>query len=167
MIWSISTDKLFRRCQRQWFFKQVFGNARARKQPERYEAYLLSKLSSVSSIRGQAVDDALTGKLIPSLNRGRIPDYRSIRQFARDRFASVLELAREVSLDVRVTEPKKLPEHFRLLFEDLYGDGGNEDEIDRAYQEIDGSIENLYETDDVLETLRASDYAISQRGTVF
>lgn len=163
MIWSISTDKLFRRCQREWFFKQVFANARARKQPERYEAYLLAKLSSVSSIRGQAVDDALTERLIPSLNRGRIPACRSIQQFAQHRFTNVLELAREASLDDRVSEPKKLPAHFRFLFDDLYGDGSDEDEIDRAYQEIDDSIENLYETDEVLDTLRASDYAISQR----
>jgi hypothetical protein len=69
MVWSISSDKTFRRCQRQWFYGQVFGNANARKEPLRYEAYLLSKLQSLSAIRGQAVDDALSERLVPALQR--------------------------------------------------------------------------------------------------
>lgn len=163
MIWSISSDKLFRRCQRQWFYKQVYGNARARKQPERYEAYLLSKLTSVSSVRGQAVDDALTERLIPAVNRGFVPDCGQLQQFARDRFTNVLKLAREIPLSERVSNPAKLPEHFRLLFDDEYGSGTEDDEIDSGYAEIDASLSNLYESDRVLQTLLGSDYAVSQR----
>ena len=30
MVWSVSTAKIFDRCQRQWFYKQHFANARSK-----------------------------------------------------------------------------------------------------------------------------------------
>jgi hypothetical protein len=56
VIWSVSESKLFRRCQRQWYFKHCVANAQAKKDPLRRRAYLFSKLQSISGWRGQLVD---------------------------------------------------------------------------------------------------------------
>lgn len=71
MIWSISESKTFRRCQRQWFFKNIVACATAKKNPIRRRAYLLSKLQSVFAWRGQLVDTVIENYLIPALNSKR------------------------------------------------------------------------------------------------
>jgi hypothetical protein len=53
VIWSISDSKTFRRCQRQWFYKSIAGNAKAA-DPVRHRLYLLSKLQSISAWRGDS-----------------------------------------------------------------------------------------------------------------
>ena len=60
MIWSISESKTFKRCQRQWYFKNCVASALAKKDPIRREAYLLSKLQTISGWRGQIVDSVLS-----------------------------------------------------------------------------------------------------------
>jgi hypothetical protein len=68
MVWSVSTAKIFDRCQRQWFFKQHFANARSKDEARR-KAYLLGKLQSVSSWRGSVVDQVLSFEVIAALGR--------------------------------------------------------------------------------------------------
>jgi len=53
MIWSVSTAKMFERCQRQWFFKTQLANAKA-KHESRRRAWRLSKLQSLSAWRGNS-----------------------------------------------------------------------------------------------------------------
>lgn len=72
MIWSFSDSRTFDRCQRQWYFGEVVANAVA-KAPVRHEAYLLSKLQSVSAWRGQVVDSTIGSVLVPALNERRPP----------------------------------------------------------------------------------------------
>jgi len=129
----------------------------------RYEAYLLSKLSTISAIRGQAVDDALGERLVPALNRGLLPECEHIKAAARERLTEMLEFAKEHQMVERLAQPDKLPDHFTMLFENEYGEGVNSDEIERAYSEVDSSIENLYGLNELLETLTATDYIITQR----
>ncbi len=167
MIWSISTDKMFRRCQRQWFYKRVYGNAKARKDPLRYEAYLLSKLQSLSAIRGQAVDDALSEYLVSALNWGTIPRLEEIRSRARERFEHRLTYAKAHQLNQRLAEPAKLPDQFAMLFDNEYGEGVQDEEYDRALAEIDKSIENLFAMEELLDTLRSAERVISQRALMW
>jgi hypothetical protein len=48
MVWSVSTAKMFDRCQRQWFYKQHFANARSKDETRR-KAYLLGKLEKITA----------------------------------------------------------------------------------------------------------------------
>jgi len=70
MKWSFSSHKAFRRCQRQWFFRNVIANACA-KDPLRREAHRLSKLLTVWSWRGRIVDSVLSESVIPQLACGK------------------------------------------------------------------------------------------------
>ena len=76
MVWSVSTAKMFDRCQRQWFYKQHFANARSKNETRR-KAYLLGKLQSVSGWRGSLVDQILSFEVIPALQRGEDVSPRS------------------------------------------------------------------------------------------
>jgi hypothetical protein len=69
MIWSVSTGKMFNRCQRQWFFKTQLANAKA-KDETRQRAYRLSKLQSISAWRGSVVDQVLSQLVVPAFERG-------------------------------------------------------------------------------------------------
>ncbi len=66
MYWSISESKTFRRCQRQWYFKNVLASHRANDR-ERRRAYLLGKLQSLSSWRGNIVNDVISSFIVPQL----------------------------------------------------------------------------------------------------
>jgi hypothetical protein len=166
MILSISTDKMFRRCQRQWFYKQVYSNANSRKDRSRYEAFLLSKLQSLSALRGQVVDDVLSEHLVPALNRGIVPRCEEIQSHARERFEQRLAYAKAHQLDQRLSALAKLPDQFAMLFDYEYGVGIMNEDYDRAFAEIDESIENLFAIEELLDTLKGSERILSQRALI-
>ncbi len=66
MSWSFSAHNSFRKCARQWFYKQHLANHKA-KDPLRQEAYRLSKLENIFAWRGKIVDDTISLFIIPSL----------------------------------------------------------------------------------------------------
>src|SRR5262249_53540898 len=70
MIWSVSTGKMFERCQRQWFFKTQLASAKAKDETRR-RAWRLSKLQSVSAWRGNLVDQILSQEVLPAFAQGR------------------------------------------------------------------------------------------------
>ena len=70
MIWSVSTAKMFERCQRQWFFKTQLASAKAKDEMRR-RAWLLSKLQSLSAWRGNLVDQVLSQEVLPAFGQGR------------------------------------------------------------------------------------------------
>jgi hypothetical protein len=51
--WSISTDRLFRRCQRQFFFREIAANHAAR--DWRREAFILKQLKTLELWRGTVI----------------------------------------------------------------------------------------------------------------
>ena len=60
MIWSISANRTFGKCQRQWFYQKGYASWAAKKVPARRLAYVLSKLTTISGLRGTIVDDVLS-----------------------------------------------------------------------------------------------------------
>ena len=86
IVWSFSTNRLFKQCQRQWFYKSKFASALAKKDPERREAYLLSKLGSVQTWRGKLVDKIIEDTLVPVFRMRRVPKLGSVLDDAMTRF---------------------------------------------------------------------------------
>ena len=85
MIWSFSSSRAFDRCQRNWFYDNIFGNGVA-KDENRHEIYLLSKLQSISAWRGSIVDKAIETSLGPALKSGRAGSLRQCVARARELF---------------------------------------------------------------------------------
>jgi hypothetical protein len=98
VIWSVSTGKMFDRCQRQWFFKTRLANAKAIDET-RQRAYRLSKLQSISAWRGSIVDQVLSQYVIPAFERGTpINSVRTV-ELAMTRFDRQLAIGRAHRLD--------------------------------------------------------------------
>lgn len=167
MIWSFSADRTFRHCQRWWFYKNSFGNGNAKKVRQRREAYVLSKLQTIGAIRGDVVDDVLSVRLIPALNRGFIPDCDQLVKMALSMFDRRMTVVREHRLEEYVANGTKLPDDFTILFDVEYGDGIDEDKVEEARAEVEKAVKNLYELSDVLDELRGSSYVISQRALTY
>ena len=51
MSWSFSESRTFLKCQRRWYYDSVLAHW-TQKDPRRWEAYLLSKMQSVSGNAG-------------------------------------------------------------------------------------------------------------------
>lgn len=167
MIWSFSDSRTFARCQRQWYFGEVVANAIAKKHPTRREAYLLSKLQTVSAWRGQIVDATIGAVLVPALNKRRMPSLDECLRHAIRLFDTQLAFARRHGLRDAEMKPAQAGEEFAAFFEVEYGSGVPEADIARARNEIEQALTNLFGMTDLMSDLRRARYTVAQRPLQF
>jgi hypothetical protein len=74
LSWSFSADRCFRRCQRQYYFREIasWHNAKA---PLRREAFVLKQLKTLELWRGLLVHEGIERFVIPSLQAGQRVDW--------------------------------------------------------------------------------------------
>lgn len=165
MRWSFSGARAFRQCQRSWFFKTCAANARA-KDPNRGEAYILSKLQSVSAWRGKLVDRIITQELLVALRRRQKITKSQLLATARSCFDRELDFA----MSHRIREPGiKLSENdavaaFRAI---EYGEGVADEQIAQAWRDIETAIDNLFKMESLRCALKAASYVVAQRSLQF
>src|SRR5262245_3814771 len=128
MIWSYSSAKVFQQCQRRWYFKNCLANARA-KDLLRREAYLLSKLQSLSAWRGQIVDDIMT-EIVIALNRNASVTQKEVTRRARQLFDTQLTFAMAHRVRDRSITPTKAGDAFAAFYDIEYGQRPNEMQIE-------------------------------------
>src|SRR4051812_24238524 len=104
MIWSFSDSRTFAKCQRRWYYDALLAWW-TQKDARRWEAYLLSKLQSVSAWRGQIVDTAISSVLVPALNRRVPPSLQRCLEQARHLF----DVQRSFALNHRLRENGMVP----------------------------------------------------------
>ncbi|MBI3852705.1 MAG: PD-(D/E)XK nuclease family protein [Verrucomicrobia bacterium] len=164
MIWSFSEGKLFRKCQRQWFFNKRLANAIS-KDPRRREAYLLSKLSSISAWRGKVVDQVIEKVVVPALQRKIIVTLQTATQAANKIFDAQLDFA----LNRRIREIGfKASEHeddLAAFFVVEYGGTPEQDEIDLARTEVLKALANLFQSSqfqEVRDNIKSANWLAAQ-----
>lgn len=167
MIWSVSESKMFRRCPRQWYFKHCLANANAKKNPDRRNAYLLSKLQSISAWRGQIVDSVISTQLVPALNHGRSPTLLQLKTEARRLFDAQLVCAREHRLRQPQYSPSSAGDSFAAFHCMEYNGAISDDEVERAWAEIQLALQNLFTLTALRESLKQSQYLVAQRALCF
>jgi PD-(D/E)XK nuclease superfamily len=165
-MWSLSAAKTFDRCQRQWYYKNCLGNAKA-KDPLRHKAYLLSKLQSISSWRGNIVDAVISEVIIPTLQKKRNPSLTIAREQVEDIFDRQLNFARRHPLHQPGLSPTQEGDNFAVFHSMEYGGDICETEIIRAKLEIDRALSNLFLMDEVWSELQQAQYIIAQRALTF
>lgn len=157
---------MFRKCQRQWFFKNHVANARA-KDTLRKEAYYLSKLQSLAAWRGNIVDAVLSNTIVPALNRGQKPRLAAVLQEARTLFDTQLAFARLR----RIREPNMTQERggtaYAALYAVEYDEPITDDDLSQAWTDIEHALTNFYEMDELAQIFRASSQLIAQRALSF
>jgi len=167
MKWSYSASRSFKQCQRQWYFKNIVSSGTARRDLHRRRAYLLSKLQSVSAWRGKIVDDVISNLIVPSLNRKMRITLRDVKARARYLFDTQLAFARAHSPTELSLQPSKHEESFALFYDNHYGKGVSDDEVDKAWTEIEAALNNLFGLGAIKELLKSADYLIAQRSLSF
>jgi hypothetical protein len=165
-MWSLSASKMFRKCQRQWYYKSCLANAKA-KDSLRHEAYLLSKLQSISSWRGNIVDTVISDVVIPALQRKRNPCLRSAQQRATELFERQLEFARRHPLHQPDFSISQAGSDFAAFHCIEYGGDLSEAEIEQAKAEINQALANLFGKTEILSELLKAQYLVSQRALSF
>jgi hypothetical protein len=147
MIWSFSEGRLFRRCQRQWYFGKRLASATA-KDPVRREAYLLSKLSSIHAWRGKIVDQVIEKTVIPNIQSKNTITLQSAIKVADKLFDTQLDFA----LKHRIMEPGfKASAHeddLAAFFGVEYGTPPTQDEITKARAEVHRALTNLFQSEE-------------------
>lgn len=166
MFWSISESRTFKRCQRQWFFKNLLGNAVA-KDPTRREAYLLGKLQTVSAWRGNIVDSVVSDLVVPAIQYRRTVSLEQAVAHARNLFDTQLAFARRHPLRDKGLSPAKLEGEFAAFYAIEYGTGVSDEELDRAWQEIETALGNLFALTELFAELREATLLCPQRALQF
>jgi hypothetical protein len=75
--WSFSTDKLFRRCQRQFYFREIAAH-HSEKVPWRREAFVLKQLKTLELWRGTVIHEGIQFYLVPALKAGLPLDWEAL-----------------------------------------------------------------------------------------
>lgn len=165
-MWSFSAAKTFKKCQRQWYYKNCLANWKA-KDTHRHKAYLLSKLQSISSWRGNIVDSVISEVIVPILKARQNPSLIAAQRKAKELFERQLEFARKHPLHQPGLSPSKAGSDFAVFHCMEYGGEIPQVEIETARAEIDQALANLFAMSEVWSELRAARYLISQRSLSF
>jgi len=144
MSWSFSAHSSFRKCPRQWFYKQHVANHKA-KDPLRREAYRLSKLENVSAWRGKIVDDTISEFVIPSLRN------RPVTLSQATAYADQLFVQRQQTTAFFTPE----------------GTAPTTESFAAAQKDIHVALQNLYKDDHLKSILRQAQWRFPQRPLSF
>jgi hypothetical protein len=165
-MWSFSSGRLFEKCQRAWFYKSHVASATSLN-PLQREAYLLSKLQSISAWRGRIVDEVISSRIVPALKKGWNLEKQAILQYARLLFDDQRSFAKANSIRQEGMSQAKAGRSFAAFYVVEYGIGVKRDDLVRAWQEIKQALSNLIEMRKLLEDLRQAERLISQRSLTF
>lgn len=164
--WSFSNSRLFRKCQRQWYFKAHVAEARAKDQTRR-EAFLLSKLQTIYSWRGSIVDQVILMRYVPTLKRGQQISRWDLFKYAEDVFDRQLEFARAHRLREQGMKVTGAGDSFAAFFGVEYDEEITQEEIDAAWQDIECALTNLLSMKDLYARLLTASHLIPQRSLSF
>jgi CRISPR/Cas system-associated exonuclease Cas4 (RecB family) len=162
MIWSFSDAKTFARCQRKWYYKKRVASATS-KDKLRREAYLLSKMDSISAWRGRVVEATIEQELVPSWQHQQRPTSDAVRQAAMNLFDLQLDFA----LNHKIRQPNfsktKVGRAFAAFRFVEEGASIDLNEIQRAREDVTLALSNLLMQTDLINTLVSAKYLSTQR----
>jgi hypothetical protein len=154
MMISYSEARQFRnQCQRKWYFKNVLASWNS-KDPMRREAFVLSKLQSLSAWRGSVVDKIVSTAVIDQLRRHDPPSIDRVIDAARRVFVD----QRDFALAHRVREVGiRISSHgdaFAAWHDVEYGSPPDADSLDRAWADIELALRNALGSTGLIADLR-------------
>lgn len=162
MKFSFSINRIFRTCQRKWFYSAHYKRSGS-KDPLRHEAYLLSRLQSVQAWRGNLVDHVIERRILPALKNGWSLNANNVLAFAKNLFDRQAAFAlahrlREPNLNGAVDD-----EAFAAFYKIEYGEGVSAAELREAWREVDLALKNLLSMGDLLRLLGSATQLVAQR----
>jgi PD-(D/E)XK nuclease superfamily len=160
MIWSYSAAKAFQSCQRQWYFRSIYGIGQAKKSAERRNIYILGKHDSLSAWRGRLVDEIISEHIVEASNvEDELPTSKQLIDIARSRFERQMRFAKENPVADHRLDVKQAGESFALLRNVQEID---EEEFDKAWLAIERAIKTFYQLDQAKDVIKNSELSLSQ-----
>jgi hypothetical protein len=166
VIWSFSNSRAFERCQRNWFYDNIYGNGVA-KDKNRHEIYLLSKLQTINAWRGSIVDKAVETSLVPALRSGQSGSPRECIARARQLFDAQRAFALRHGLRDDGLKPSKAGDEFAAFLAVERGEEISDEEFTTAWGEIEQALSNLFGMTELLNDLRQAELLMTQRALQF
>jgi len=149
--WSFSTDKLFRRCQRQFYFAQIAAH-HSPKEPWRREAFLLKQMKSLELWRGSVIHEGIQHYVVPALRKGDVLDWGLLTEQTIQRAKAQL-LFSEKGRYREAGIAKGEHEDFCALIPHETGKGVSAGEFDVVCSEIKLAFQRLAAMSDLWEIL--------------
>jgi hypothetical protein len=149
--WSFSTDKLFRRCQRQFFFREIAAH-HSEKEPWRREAFVLKQLKTLELWRGSVIHEGIQHYVLPALRTGDAVNW----QFVTDQTISRAKRQLTFSEQKRYRAPgisKTKNEDFCALVAHENGTGVSSAEFATVCEEIRTAFHHLASMSDLWQPL--------------
>lgn len=149
--WSFSTDKLFRRCQRQFYFREIAAH-HSQKEPWRREAFVLKQLKTLELWRGSVIHEGIQHYVVPALRKGDALDWKLLTEQTIQRAKAQLAFSEQR----RYRQPgiaKTKHADFCALIPHETGTGVTADEFDRVCTEIRTAFQRLAWLSDLWEPL--------------
>ena len=145
--WSFSTDRDFRRCQRQFFFKHIAAS-HASTEGWRREAFILRQLKTLDLWRGTVIHEGVQHYVVPALRKGNPLNWKDLTEQTLRRAERQLAF----SADRRYREPgiaKGKQENFCALVPHETGQGISAQEFEGVCQEVRIAFGRLAEMSDL------------------
>src|SRR5580765_1849753 len=149
--WSFSTDKLFRRCQRQFFFREIAAH-HSQKEPWRREAFILKQLKTLQLWRCSVIHEGMQHYVVPALRKGDPLDWNMLTEQTIQRAKAQLAFSERK----RYREPgigKGDHEAFCALIPHETGKGVSTAEFDGVSSEIRTAFDRLASMSDLWQSL--------------
>ena len=152
---SHSEARQFRQCQRKWYFKYQVASWNSR-DPQRREAFVLSKLQSLMAWRGSIVDKVVSTTLVEQLKRKRPVDADALVARAR----VLYDGQREFALRHRVREPDlRVGQHgdtFAAWYDVEYGAAPDEAVLAALWNDIEKSLRTAASMQELIASLQTA-----------
>jgi hypothetical protein len=165
--WSFSAEKCFRRCQRQYYFREIAACHNAKKAPTRREAFLLKQLKPLEVWRGLVVHEAIQRFVVPCWERNEQVDWGAVSDQAIAMAVRQFEFsARRRYREEGISKSAYLGEYCALAVHEL-GSEVVPQEIAAVHDEIRTAFRNLAEMRELLSHIgRRSRYWVELPLTV-
>lgn len=165
--WSFSNSRLFKKCQRQWFYKNHFQKWQAKEGTPEREAYVLSTLQSISAWRGQIVDQTISRNVINGLNKREQPTLLKSLNYAKYLYDIQLEYALEHKAKQPGMSKSQAGNSFAAFYKIEYEGHMPKEEYEKAWIEIEEALTNFYKMESLKDLLKLANQRIPQRSLIF
>ncbi|MBI5915153.1 MAG: PD-(D/E)XK nuclease family protein [Bacteroidetes bacterium] len=161
MIHSFSNFKIFRHCQRKWFYESKVWCTNT-KDPFRQKVIMLSNLETINAFRGQVVDYTISKHVVESLNKRKSADLKEALAFAKDIFDKRRKFAEAKMYKDFSIKKTANEERYAALIELEFGGGLSESDWEKAWCDVETSLTNLIENHEVMSVLKSANFIKSQ-----
>ncbi len=152
MKWSFSADKCFRRCQRQYFFRDIAAWHNAN-DPLRREAFLRRQLKTLELWRGLLVHQGIEYYVVPCLASGRAIDWEFVIRQTLDLAERQLQFSRERRYrEEGMTKSAHEREYLALIVHEE-GKQIAAGDLEKVFADVSLALQNLSRMSDFLEKI--------------